>query len=189
LPRTFFARPTLEVARSLVGAWLVRESPDGPLVGRIVETEAYLGIGDPASHARSRTQRSEIMWGAPGTAYVYLSYGTHVCLNVVTEPAGVAGAVLLRAVEPVHGVLAMRVRRGAPGGDAARLAAGPGRLTQAFGIDLTFNGRDLARPGALYVAPGLTRRVEASTRIGIRHAADKPWRFVDPDSPSLSRKP
>ncbi|MCS7172106.1 MAG: DNA-3-methyladenine glycosylase [Armatimonadetes bacterium] len=187
LPRSFFARPTLQVARELVGALLVRVLPDGVrLVGRLVEVEAYLGPQDPASHAYRRTARSAVMWGPPGIAYVYFTYGNHHCINVVTEPEGVPGAVLLRAAEPLEGLEAMRGLRGVE--EVRLLTSGPGRLTQAFAIDLSWNGADLTRPGPLYLAAGIPpRRLLATPRIGIRRARDRPWRFVDPESPFLSR--
>jgi DNA-3-methyladenine glycosylase len=185
LPRAFFARATITVARDLLGCYLVHETPRGRLRGRLVEVEAYLGPRDPASHAYRRTPRSEVMWGAPGTAYVYFSYGTHACLNVVTEPEGIAGAVLLRAIEPVEGFDEMTRRRGTR---VPRLiGGGPGRLTEALGVTLADNRADLVR-GPLYLARGATpRRIVATPRIGISVAADAPWRFVDPDSPCLSR--
>lgn len=195
LAADFFARPTLEVARELVGALVVRalepaEVPEGReaavLVARLVEVEAYLGPQDPASHAYRRTPRSAILWGPPGRAYVYFSYGNHHCMNVVTEPEGTAGAVLLRAAEPLEGVEVMqRLRRGAVLRDLLR---GPGRLTQALAVDRRFNGWDLTRPGPLYLARGQPpARVATSPRVGIRRAADRPWRFFDPRSPFVSR--
>jgi len=187
LPRTFFARPTLEVAPELVGALLVRLLPEGMrLVGRLVEVEAYLGPEDPASHAYRRTARSAIMWGPPGIAYVYFTYGNHHCINVVTEPEGKPGAVLLRAAEPLEGLEVMRRLRGVE--DVRRLTSGPGRLTQAFGIELSHHGVDLTQPGPLSLVAGIPpRRILATPRIGIRRARDRPWRFVDPESPFLSR--
>jgi DNA-3-methyladenine glycosylase len=186
LPRRFFARMTLAVARDLLGHLLVHETPEGVVAGRIVEVEAYRGPHDPASHAYRRTPRSAVMWGPPGTAYVYFSYGNHYCMNVVTEPAGRAGAVLLRALEPVEGIALMRRRRGT---DHLRLlASGPGRLTQAMGITSAHNGADLTRP-PLYVARGRTGPVPVarSPRIGIRVATDRLWRFYIPGHPCLSR--
>jgi DNA-3-methyladenine glycosylase len=185
LPRRFFARPTIVVARDLLGCYLVHETSRGRLRGRLVEVEAYLGPRDPASHAYRRTPRSEVMWGPPGTAYVYFSYGNHACLNVVTEPEGIAGAVLLRAIEPVDGIEEMARRRGT---SVPRLiGGGPGRLTEALGVTLADNRADLVR-GPLYLARGPTpRRIVATPRIGISVATDAPWRFVDPDSPCLSR--
>ncbi len=183
----FFARRTITVARDLLGCYLVHETPRGRLVGRLVEVEAYLGPRDPASHAYRRTPRSEVMWGSPGTAYVYISYGHHACMNVVTAPEGVAGAVLLRAIEPVHGIDEMARRRGTR---VPRLiGGGPGRLTEAMGVTLAHNGADLRR-GALYLTDGpRPRRIVATPRIGISVATEVPWRFVDPDSSCLSRPP
>jgi DNA-3-methyladenine glycosylase len=156
-------------------------------VGRIVEVEAYRGPRDPASHAFRRTARSEVMWGRPGTAYVYLSHGLHACMNVVTEPAGCAGAVLLRALEPIEGIPLMRRRRGVTA--LRQLASGPGRLAQAMGITLARNRADLVT-GCLYVARGnvLPRAATMATpRIGISAATDRRWRFVLRGSPFLSR--
>src|SRR2546425_2490118 len=179
LPRSFFSRDTLEVARALLGHLLVHETPAGILVGKIVEVEAYRGPRDPASHAYRRTPRSQIMWGRPGTAYVYFTYGNHYCINVVTEPQGNAGAVLLRAVEPLEGIGLMRRRRGT--GNDRLLTSGPGRLTQAMGIGRSHNGADLTRP-PLFLARGPATRppIASSPRIGIRAAADRPWRVYIP---------
>ncbi len=154
-------------------------------MGRIVEVEAYRGPRDPASHAYRRTPRSAVMWGRPGTAYVYLSYGNHACVNVVTEPLGRAGAVLLRALEPVEGVAVMQRRRRTR--NLRHLASGPGRLTRAMGITLAHNRADLVT-GPLYVARGpRPRAIAATPRIGISVATDVRWRFVERGSPFLSR--
>ncbi|MCS7235644.1 MAG: DNA-3-methyladenine glycosylase [Armatimonadota bacterium] len=192
LPRAFFERPTLEVAPDLLGTLVVRvlQPPEQPgsvvLVARLVEVEAYLGPEDPASHAYRRTPRSAIMWGPPGRAYVYFSYGNHFCMNVVTEPEGTAGAVLLRAAEPVEGVEVMRWLRATD--DLRQLLRGPGRLTKALAVDRGFNGWDLTQPGSLYLARGRPpEKVATSARVGIRRAADRPWRFFDPRSPFVSR--
>ncbi|MDQ7844100.1 MAG: DNA-3-methyladenine glycosylase [Armatimonadota bacterium] len=187
LPRSFFARSTLQVARGLLGHLLVHETPRGRLVGRIVEVEAYRGPRDPASHAFRKTARSRIMWGTPGTAYVYFSYGNHYCLNVVTEREGTAGAVLLRALEPMEGLEIMRRRRRTA--DVRLLTSGPGRLTRAMGIGREHNGRDLTRP-PLYLAAGRRGpvRIRAGPRIGIRRAVDRPWRFYLSGSPFVSRR-
>lgn len=173
------------MARDLLGCYLVHDSPQGRTVGRIVEVEAYRGPGDPASHAYRRTPRSEVMWGRPGTAYVYFSYGNHACMNVVTEREGRPGAVLLRALEPVEGIALMERRRRTR--DRRLLTSGPGRLTQAMGITLAHNRADLVR-GPLYLVRGpRPRAVVATPRIGISAATDRPWRFVVPESPYLSR--
>src|SRR5256885_14684887 len=187
LPRSFFSRDTLEVARALLGHLLVHETPAGILVGKIVEVEAYRGPRDPASHAYHRTPRSQIMWGRPGTAYVYFTYGNHYCINVVTEPEGVAGAVLLRALEPLEGIEVMRRARGIH--DDLLLTSGPGRLTQAMAIGRNHNGVDLTRP-PLYLARGPTNpaAVAARARIGIRAAAGRMWRFYVPGNLYVSRR-
>jgi len=188
LPRRFFARPVLTVARDLLGHLLVHETPEGVVVGRIVETEAYRGADDPASHAYRLTPRSRIMAGPPGIAYVYFTYGNHYCLNVVTEPEGRAAAVLLRGVEPVEGIHLMAARRGTA--QPRLLASGPGRLAQAMGVTRRQNGWDLTRP-PLFIAAGSpgARRIATSPRIGIRRAVDRPWRFHLKDSAYVSRRP
>lgn len=189
LPRAFFARDTVTVARDLIGTFLVHRTPEGLCAGRIVETEAYRGPDDPASHARTRTARSAIMWGTPGTAYVYLIYGMHCCLNVVTEREGTPGAVLIRAVAPVEGMGLMRRRRGTD--RDRRLAGGPGRLTRAFGITLAHNGCDLTR-GPLFIgrdaeATEPPTGVVATPRIGVIAAKERLWRFCLQDHPDVSR--
>jgi DNA-3-methyladenine glycosylase len=179
LPRAFFARPTLEVARDLVGRTLVHDGSGGVVAGRLVEVEAYLGPDDPSSHAYRRTARSGIMYGPPGHLYVYVSYGMHHCANVVTEADGVAGAVLLRAAQPTGGIELMRARRGLS--DLRLLARGPGRLCRAFGLDRTHNGLDLA-DGPVWVCgpPVVAGEVAVSARIGLRAGQAQPWRFFEP---------
>ena len=186
LDRPFFARPTLEVARALLGCVLVSDRPEGRVSGRIVETEGYLGPDDPASHAaKRRTGRVAAMWGPPGIAYVYRSYGLHAMLNVVTEPEGATGAVLIRALEPVAGVDLMRRRRGVA--ETRLLCAGPGRLCQALGIGLDDHGTDLVATGWLWIAPGApAAAVSAGARIGITRGTDVPWRFFETGSPYVS---
>lgn len=182
LTTEFFARPVLAVARALVGAVLQVRTPGGPVRVRLVEVEAYGGRDDPASHAgRGPTPRSRIMFGPAGYAYVYVIYGLHHCLNLVTGEDGTAGAVLLRAAEPLAGLP-----------DDPRLLAGPGRLCRALGIDRAWNGlpvaADLAGPDRLRLLPGTPPvRVAATRRVGVRLAAERRWRFTDPDSASLSR--
>ncbi len=191
LPRKFFARPVVTVARDLLGHLLVHQTPQGRTVGRIVETEAYRGADDPASHAYRLTPRSRIMAGPPGIAYVYFTYGNHFCLNVVTGREGVAAAVLLRALEPLEGIALMAARRGVNvrgEADLRSLASGPGRLTQAMGITRMHNGWDLTRP-PLLIADGRPgrRRIATGPRVGIRRAVDRPWRFILRDNPFVSR--
>ena len=187
LPEAFFARPSLEVAPDLLGCWLVH----GGRAGRIVEVEAYLGDGsDPASHAHGGlTQRNRAMFGPPGHFYVYRSMGLHECANVVCEPPGRAAAVLLRAVEPLAGLAAMRAARG---GRADReLANGPGKLTRAFGFGLERDGR-CARSGAVRIEPPDAPPAEpilAGPRVGISKAVDLPWRFFLAGHPGVTRSP
>jgi DNA-3-methyladenine glycosylase len=190
LTRDFFARPCLEVAPELVGLLLVHELADGVrLVGRIVEVEAYLGDGsDPASHAhRGPTARNRVMFGPPGHIYVYRSMGIHRCANVVCEPVGRAAAVLLRAVEPLAGEARMRALRG--GREGRELASGPGKLAQAFAIELAHDGADLLR-GALRIErePGAAPpALCAGPRVGITRAVDLPYRFFARGSPHVTR--
>jgi DNA-3-methyladenine glycosylase len=196
LDRSLVSSDALTAARALLGVLLVRDDGDGRLVGRIVETEAYAGPGDRASHARAgRTPRTAVMFGPPGVAYVYLVYGLHHCLNVVCGPEGAASAVLVRALEPVAGVERMRRRRAPTGGPDERLAAGPARLCQAFDIDRTFSGEELLTPGRLWLAAAHTPVADADVvrgpRIGVDYAgpdwARRPWRFGVAGSPALSR--
>jgi DNA-3-methyladenine glycosylase len=177
LGRAFFARPTREVARDLLGQVVVSLTADGRTGGRIVETEAYLGVDDPASHAaRLKRGRVEVMWGEPGIAYVYRSYGIHAMLNVVAEPEGETGAVLIRALEPVEGIALMQCRRGI--GNEHLLCSGPGRLCQALGIGLDLHGTDLVTSRRLWIAPGEpVCDVLSSSRIGISRGTEHPWRF------------
>src|SRR5258708_18064165 len=141
LSRSFYTRPAIEVARSLLGKILVH----GKAAGRIVETEAYLGETDPAAHAfRGRTNRTEVIYGPPGHAYVYFIYGMYECLNLVAEPEGTPGCVLIRALEPLEGIELMRTRRPTAKNDT-ELASGPGRLTLALGITRRENGADVTR--------------------------------------------
>jgi DNA-3-methyladenine glycosylase len=174
LARSFFARPTLTVARGLLGQRLVRRLGGETCSGLIVEAEAYIGERDLACHARhGRTPRSEVMYGPPGHAYVYFTYGMHWMLNFVTEVEGFPAAVLIRALLPQTGVAAMRRRRG-----REPLADGPAKLAQALGIDGRLNGADLcARGAALFVETGpgaRDREVRRSPRVGLG-ATPEPW--------------
>jgi len=188
LPRQFFVRDPVVLARDLLGRVLFYKTPDGLLAGRIVETEAYTGEADPASHAfRGRTARNAVMFGPAGHAYVYFSYGMHYCLNVTAEAQGTAGAVLLRALEPLAGVEVMRAR--GDHGPESRLLSGPGKVGRAFGLSLDDNGRDFTR-GPLGLAAGAPvpdREVAISRRIGISRAVELPYRFAVVSSRSVSR--
>jgi DNA-3-methyladenine glycosylase len=187
LRRAFFSRDPVTVARDLLGRILFDRTPDGLLAGRIVETEAYTGETDPASHAfRGRSARNAVMFGAAGHAYVYFSYGVHYCLNVTADAPGVAGAVLLRALEPLAGVEIMRRHR--DHGPEHRLLSGPGKIGRGFGLNLQDNGRDFTR-GPLGLAVGTPvadGEVAVSRRIGISRAAELPYRFSVIGSRSVS---
>ena len=188
LSPSFFARPTLEVARDLLGTLLVHEQPAGePLVGRIVEVEAYTqgdpawrnwGIVDPATGLMAPQGRGLDFFGKPGTAYVYLCYGRYWMLNVVTEPEGRAGCVFIRAVEPLAGRQAMWGRREAIR-RAVDLTNGPGKLSQAFAIDRRFHGQPLTAPPLYFAEDEETRDwpIATSARIGLHFGIDLPYRF------------
>jgi DNA-3-methyladenine glycosylase len=184
LQHAFYDRPVVEVARAMVGC-VVRH---GETAGVIVETEAY-HESEPACHAFvGLTPRTEVLFGPPGRAYVYRSYGIHALLNAVCQPEGVGAAVLIRALEPVAGLELMRARRGLERPED--LCSGPGKLTQALGIGLELNATDLATGPIMIEAPPPgweDVRVLAGTRIGITKAAELPWRFVAAGSRSVSR--
>ncbi|MDZ4167306.1 MAG: DNA-3-methyladenine glycosylase [Coriobacteriia bacterium] len=189
LPPAFFARPTVTVARELLGKVLASRAGGALTAGVIVETEAYLGSDDPGSHAATRgvTARNRVMYGPPGCAYVYFTYGNHHMLNLVTEGEGVAGAVLVRAIEPVAGLGVMEARR--PGRADSELTNGPGRLASALGIDLGHNGVTLGGEIAVYDAVGVDdERVGASGRIGLSAGHDLPLRFYLSDNRYVSRE-
>lgn len=190
------SQPTLDLAPRLLGAYLVRQTVDGPLVARIVETEAYLSSGDAACHAnRGQTPRNRTMFGKPGHAYVYLIYGIYHCFNVVTEPEGCGAAVLVRAVEPLYGLARMAVLRKLAGQPKpADLTAGPGRLCQALAIDKALDGLDLRGPGPLVLlappaAEVAKETILTSPRIGITVATELPGRFYLAGNPWVSRRP
>ncbi|HWP37113.1 MAG TPA: DNA-3-methyladenine glycosylase [Gemmatimonadales bacterium] len=188
LPARFFARDTRRVARDLLGCLLETRIRGVRTAGRIVEVEAYIGPHDPAAHGYGwrRTPRNEALFGPPGTCYVYFTYGAHWCVNAVTERDGYPAAVLIRALEPLDGIMAMRRRRGVA--ELELLCAGPGRLCQALGIDGRFNGLPLSRPPLRILARN--QRPKAATagpRIGVSRAADWPLRFCVAGSPWLSR--
>jgi DNA-3-methyladenine glycosylase len=193
--RRLLAGSAPQVARLLLGLLVVRRGRGGLLAGRIVETEAYAGPEDGASHARAGlTRRTRPMFGPPGHAYVYLVYGLHHCLNVVCAPDGEASAVLIRALEPVAGLDAMLHNRGRPEERPERLAAGPARLCQALDIDRRLDGIDLLGDERLWLAVvGQDRppSIVSGPRVGVRYAgprwAARPWRFGLSGHPSLSR--
>jgi DNA-3-methyladenine glycosylase len=190
LPRSFYQQSTRDVARQLLGKYLIRKHPDGTTVGRIVETEAYIGPEDKACHAsKGRTARTEVMFGPAGYAYVYLVYGFHHMLNIVTESVDYPAAVLIRAVEPVGGVEIMKARRRTA--SLHNLASGPGKLCQAFAIDRKLNGDDL-RGKFLYLEERheAASKVVTTPRIGVDYAGpwkDKPWRFLIKDNEFVSK--
>jgi len=181
IERAFFSRSVHQVAPDLIGATLLV----GGVGGRIVEVEAYHHT-DPAAHSfRGPTVRNAVMFGPPGYAYVYRSYGVHWCLNFVCEPAGSASAVLIRAIEPTTRIALMRRRRGVA--DQRLLCAGPGRLCEALGITGAHNGMALdAPPFALFARAG-TPGLIVGVRIGITKAAEKPWRYGEKGSRFLSK--
>jgi DNA-3-methyladenine glycosylase len=178
LDAPFYARPVLEVAPALLGCVVVH----GDCAGRIVETEAY-HYSEPACHAHvGVTPRTHVLFGSPGTAYVYRSYGIHALLNAVCEPEGVGAAVLIRALEPLWGEGAMRARRGSGAG----IANGPGKLTQALGVELTENNTSLI-DGPIQILAGDPLPYVTGPRIGITKAAELPWRFCAVGSRDVSR--
>ena len=184
----FYDRATEIVARELLGAVLEHRTADGTVRGRIVETEAYLGPDDPACHAAAGlTERTRILHGPPGHAYVYFIYGMHWCFNAVTREAGHGSAVLVRALEPLSGLALMRRRRDVE--DDLGLTSGPARLCAAFAIGRSQNGVRLDR-GPLRILQGATvpdESVLVTPRIGIRKAADWPLRFLVKGNPFVSR--
>ena len=190
LGEDFFARDTARVARDLLGARLVRVVGNSVLEGKVVETEAYYGEGDPPSHASSgRTARSEIMWRKPGLAYVYLIYGMYFMFNVVTESRGSPGAVLIRAVEPLEGLDSMEKNRGGISG--ADLTNGPGKLAQAFEIDRGLNGEDVVNSDQiLFLARGNPNpnNIETSRRIGVSEGKEEELRFYLAGNEYVSRR-
>jgi DNA-3-methyladenine glycosylase len=197
LPRSFFARPSTEVAPDLLGCVFWASSPAGLVAVRLVEVEAYEGPDDPASHAfRGKSARNAVMFGSPGHAYVYFTYGMHFCVNLVCQPARRAEAVLLRAGQVVAGLDLASGRRAAGNGDPAAengrrqlreldLARGPARLCQALGIDRALDGADVCAAGSpLGIGPASaswpaigTAEISTGPRVGVSQAADRPWRY------------
>jgi len=203
VPRSFYLDPPDRVARNLLGKVLVRRYPAASgtksqrgrierLTGRIVEVEAYFGLNDPAAHTFvGKTERNAVLFGPPGFAYVYFIYGMYFCLNFSCEPDGQPGGVLLRALEPLEGLVTMARLRGLASVDKPRLlTSGPGRLCQALGIDReTHNGIDVTSPRTgLHVEDDgfLPEKIAVGPRIGIRKAADRPLRFMIAGNPFVS---
>ena len=181
------SRPSVDVAPQLLGAVLRHSTPDGAVAARLTEVEAYAGAEDPGSHGyRGMTARTEVMFGPAGRLYVYFTYGMHYCCNVVVGAAGTASAVLLRAGEVVEGVELARSRR--PRSTVRDLARGPARLCRALGIDRRHNGTYLGAGDLTLTlgAPASPERVLSGPRVGLRAAADNPWRFWLRDEPTVS---
>jgi DNA-3-methyladenine glycosylase len=187
-PISFFVGDTLDMARALLGTRLVTTVQGRRTSGTIVEVEAYRGIDDAAAHScRGRTQRNSVMFEAAGHVYVYLIYGLHHCVNIVTEEEGEGAAVLIRALEPDEGIEWMRERRG----DVAweRLLQGPGNVCRGMGIDLGLSGEYLPASEKIWIEtpePSPQHEISTSTRIGITKAVDLPWRFYLPHSSAVS---
>ncbi|MEM4271737.1 MAG: DNA-3-methyladenine glycosylase [Candidatus Pacearchaeota archaeon] len=184
----FFKRSTIEIAKALLGCYLVNETSEGMVIGKIVETEAYLS-NDPASHSsRGMTRRNETMFGAPGKAYVYFTYGMYHCFNVVTAPEGIGEAVLIRALEPIEGVDIMKKRRKKE--RIKELCSGPAKLAIAMGIDKKHNGISLI-DGKLKILEGKKaneKEIIKTTRIGISEGKNLPYRFYLKNSDFVSKK-
>lgn len=186
LDKPFYSRPTLTVARKLLGQVLVRRSPQGHCAGIIVETEAYTQ-DDPACHGfRGKTKRNASMFGRPGLGYVYLIYGMHYCFNVVTDREGRGEAVLIRALEPLSGTALMEARRGMQ--DRKLLCSGPARLCQALDITTREDGIDLLEDSIFILAGRAPEKLVQTTRVGINRGKDLPYRFYIDGNTFVSRK-
>ena len=188
LPQSFYRRPTLDVARDLIGKVLVHTARGRRVSGVIVETEAYIGESDPACHAApGPTTRNAPLYGPPGRAYVYLNYGLHHLVNAVTESEGFPAAVLIRALEPLDGVELMRARRGRASIEERDLCRGPGNLTVALGIALKHNRAALTAGGLTIEDHGTAPRpIVWTPRIGIRVGTESHWRYIAADSRAVS---
>jgi len=190
LSRQFYCRDTIDVAKDLLGKLLVRDFKGRTLVGRIVETEAYGAHNDPASHAyRGKTERNAAMFGEQGHAYVYFTYGNHFCLNATARDRLPAGAVLIRAIEPMEGIEEMMQNRQTS--VLTNISSGPGKLTQAMKITGEQNSADLCTKGELYIARSndeINSKIGKSSRIVIVRAVDKRWRFFIEENLHVSRK-
>lgn len=193
LPVAFYLRPTLQIVEELIGKVLIRRSSDGLASGIIVEAEAYCGQDDPASFAsKGRTKRSEMLYGPPARAFVYLTYGMHHLFNVVTEQEGFPAAVLIRALEPLEGLALMQQRRRTY--DVLNLCSGPAKLCQALDIDLALNGVSVSSPRSLLILTDRANEDEKEKdlvwrpRVGIREGQDRLWRVYRKGSPFVSVK-
>jgi DNA-3-methyladenine glycosylase len=186
LGRGFFERDSPTVAKELVGCRLVRVVDGARLSGIVVETEAYRGSRDPASHAyRGKTKRNEVMFGPAGFAYVYFTMGVHYCLNVTAEKTGIAAAVLLRAAQPVEGTEEMKSNRGVT--ELTKVASGPGNLAKALRIDRDLNGEDVVTSGRLFFEAGEgVRTIGVSSRVGVSAGKSFRWRFYAKGNPFVS---
>jgi len=193
LPRQFYERETTKVAQDLLGKILVREIGNQRITGRIVETEAYAGFDDKASHAhKGQTPRNSILFGPAGFAYVYFTYGLHHLFNIVTEDVNFPSAVLVRAIEPISGIEIIRENR--PGRDYHELTSGPAKLTKALKIDKCFNGIDVTIEDDIWVEEGeevLKSRIVSAPRVGVGYSEECrywPWRFYIKDNLFVSKK-
>jgi len=189
LPYSFYQRDTVTVARELLGKYMVYKKGEDILVGRVVETEAYLGKKDPACHsAKGKNRRNYVMFGPSGHAYIYLIYGIHLCFNVTTGSQDKPEAVLLRALEPIEGLEIMRKNRGQK--NIFNLCSGPGKLVQAMGIGMALNGTSVVEGPVKFYGCDKDKDFEivTSTRVGISQAADWPLRFYIAGSRFVSKK-
>lgn len=183
--RDWYARPAPEVARSLIGQILVHSGPEGRVSGRIVETEAYLGLDDAASHASLYRNGFAKLSRDPGIVYMYRAYGVHAMFNIVTDAPGIGGAVLIRAIEPLEGIKLMLQRRGPV--PERSLTRGPGNVCQAMGFHIDLDGVDLVISDSVYVeTTGIQASIECSPRIGITKNIDPLLRYYDPESAFVS---
>ncbi|RJR30723.1 DNA-3-methyladenine glycosylase [Candidatus Parcubacteria bacterium] len=194
----FFLQPTIKVARKLLGSFLIRKIGNKTIIGKIVETEAYCGTRDLASHAaKGKTPRTEIMFGPAGYAYIYLIYGMYFCLNIVTEKKDYPAAVLIRALQPIKGIKTMENNRKLKLkkqniNELKKLCSGPGKLCQALGIDKSLNKENLIKSKKLLIKRGANKiKIVSASRIGVDYAGkykDKKWRFYVKDNPYISSK-
>jgi DNA-3-methyladenine glycosylase len=187
----FYTSDTLKVAKAILGKMLVRRTPLEVFIGKIVETEAYRGTDDPASHSfRGKTSRNEVMFGKPGITYVYFTYGNHHCLNIVTEKSDIPAAVLIRAIEPLKGLESMKRNRSVE--KIIDVASGPGKLTKAFQITRKDNNIDVTDSSSnISIHTPIEEKsfqIIQTTRIGIRLAQELPWRFYIKGNPHVSKR-